>query len=514
MDADSVVEQVANLQILNQFLLSLFLLIPMVLVARTAVAGTRYSPILIIVVFGLTMGYVLVASGVSTPGLPEFSLIGLISRTTVIALTVSFFVGGQELRKIASGIKLDPDEMVAHSTEETVVGTGRTQLIFIVRSFFLLTGIEALYRLLPWVEVGELSRTYPILAYLGLVGGIIMIDYKAKVVNKRRYIRLGVAEILGILIILFGSYMTAEWIAQIIALPQIFFAMLFSASLGALLYRWRFGPTIRALLFAGIPVVLAANFMVGGSRIGEAFEITGMNAVLAYGFFGQMFWMFGGMTLLIWFAKTSNARNLAPGMAGSLSHSGLTGACTAGDLGGTAAVRAPIMINVPFFGHVFVFSILALSAQQDRLMFWPAAIIALIGIGVTVLALRTLRGANGQDAQEVKGLMQFSFGWQLCAVFGGFVLLSLSGMPLGFNAMAVSSSISHFGLFAATQGGMFGEDAAVLIPFIFSMPFLVHPLVFFMFGRAMENDGEMPRIPAYLIAALGLAGVLWAAIFA
>ena len=511
MDVDAVVAQVANLQILNQFLLSLFLLIPMVLVARTAVAGTRYSPILIIVIFGLTMGYTLVASGVSSPGLPEFSLIGLVSRTTVVALIVSFFVGGQELRKIAGGIRLDPDDMVVPSTEETVVGTSRTQLIFIVRSFFLLTGIEALYRLILGMDGGELSRAYPIVAYLGLIGGIIMIDYKAKVADKRRYIRLGVAEMAGILGILLGSYKIAVWIAPIIALPQIFFAMLLSASLGAVLYRWRFGPTIRALLFAGIPVVLAGNFMVGGSRIGEAFAITGMNAVLAYGFFGQVFWMFGGIALLMLFSRTGNVRNLAPGMAGALSHAGLTGACTAGDLGALAAVRTPIMINVPFFGHVLVFSLLALSVPQDRLLLWPAAIIVLTGLALTVVALRTLRGAAGDDNREVKGLMQFSFGWQLCAVFGGFVLLSVGSMPLGFTAVAVSSSISHFGLFAATQGGMFGGDKADLIPFIFSMSFLVHPMVLFMFGRAMENDGEMPRLPAFVVAAVGLIGLLWAA---
>lgn len=36
------------------------------------------------------------------------------------------------------------------------------------------------------------------------------------------------------------------------------------------------------------------------------------------------------------------------------------------------------------------------------------------------------------------------------------------------------------------------------------MPFLVHPLVFFMFGRAMERNGAMPT----LLAGLGLLGVL------
>lgn len=509
MDAVVLVEQIANLQILNQFFLSLFLLIPMVLVARTAVAGTRYSPILIIVIFGLTMGYVLVASGVSTPGLPQFSLIDLVSRTTIVALTVSFFVGGQELRKILGGIELDPDDMVVPSAEETVLGTGRTQLIFILRSFFLLIGIEALYRLIMGFSFSDLSRFYPVIAYLGLVGAVIMIDHKAKVTNKRLYIKMGLAEMIAILMILIASSVVAGLIKPVIALPQIFFAMIFAAGLGALLYRWRFGPTIRALLFAGIPVVLAANFMIGGSRIDDAFAITGMNAVLAYGFFGQMFWMFGGIALLMLFGKTGFARNLAPGMAGSLSHSGLTGACTAGDLGNTAAMRAPIMINVPFFGHIFVFSVLAMSAQRGSLMMWPSLIIVLVGIVLTVLSMRTMSRAEGKDAQEVKGLMQFSFGWQLCAVFGGFTILSLVNMPLDFTAMAVSSGISHFGLFAATQGGMFGAEASALIPFIFSMPFLIHPLVFFMFGRAMENDGVMPRTPVFVLAGIGLLGVLY-----
>lgn len=505
-----VVDQLASLQILNQFLLSLFLLIPMVLVARTAVAGTRYSPILIIVIFGLMMGYVLTASGVSTPGLPHFSLIDLVSRTTVVVLTVTFFVGGQELRKIMGGIQLPPDEMVIPSTEEVVLGTGRTQLIFIIRAFFLLIGIESLYRLILGQQAGPLSRFYPLLAYLGLVGSVIMIDHKAKVANKRRYIKMGLLEVVAVLAILLASQYIAVFIRSWIALPQIFFAMVISAALGAMLYRWRFGPTMRSLLFAGIPVVLAANFMIGGSRIGDAFAISGVNAILAYGFFGQMFWMFGGIALLMAFGKTNQARNLAPGMAGSLSHSGLTGACTAGDLGSVAALRAPIMINIPFFGHLFVFSILAVSAQRDGLMLLPSALVFLCGLAITVLALRTMRRANEKDAVEVRGLMQFSFGWQLCAVFGGFLALDLAGIPLPFTAMAVSSGISHFGLFAATQGGMFGPEAAALIPFVFSMPFLVHPLVFFMFGRAMERNGAMPALPAYLLAGLGLLGVLYA----
>lgn len=496
-----------GMEILNQFWLSLFLLVPMVLIARTVVAGTRYSPILIIVIFGLAMGYILVLSGVAGTGLPEFPLIDLISKTTIIALTVSFFVGGQELRKIISNLPSEQDDTVIHSNEETVMGTTRTHLVFIIRACFLLIGIEALSRLLLRQSSGALSSHYLLIAYMGLVAAVILIDYKATVTNKPRYIRMGVLEIIAIIAVLAASFHISQWIRPIIALPQIFFAMVVAASLGAIFFRWRYGPTIRCLLFAGIPVVLAGNFMIGGSRMGEAFSITGMNAVLAYGFFGQIFWMFGGIALLMFLGKTANVRNLAPGMAGALSHSGLTGACTAGDLGETASRRAPIMINIPFFGHVFVFSILAISAERGELWLAPSFLIVAVGIVFIVFAMRNLRRAGGSDQLEVKGLMQFSFGWQLCAVFGGLLMLSFTAMSMEYSAMATSSALSHFGLFAAVQGGMFGPEASGLIPFIFAMPFLVHPVVFFMFGKAMQRDGDMPTRTAAIIASIGAAGV-------
>lgn len=506
---ESLIEQITGLQILNQFWLSLFLVVPMVLIARTFVAGTRYSPILIIVIFGLVMGYFLVLSGVSTAGLPDFPLIDLISKTTIIALTVSFFVGGQELRKIIGNVQTEADTSVIYSTEETVAGTTRTHLVFIIRAFFLLVGIEALSRYILGSSTSLLSNYYILIAYMGLIASVILIDYKATVVNKPLYIRKGLVEILAILTILLLSFYISFYIRPIIALPQIFFSMILAASLGALFYKWRYGPTIRCLLFAGIPVVLAGNFLIGGSRILDAFAITGMNSVLAYGFFGQMFWMFGGIALLMFLGQTSNVRNLAPGMAGSLSHSGLTGACTAGDLGDTAAKRAPIMINVPFFGHIFVFSILAISAEMDKLWLIPSLLVVAAGVLFTFYAIKNLRNANGKDTLEVKGLMQFSFGWQLCAVFGGLTLLSLTAMSIDYSAMATSSALSHFGLFAAVQGGMFGSEAATLIPFIFAMPFLVHPLVFFMFGKAMTLDGEMPKMAVLTIALIGLAGVIY-----
>ena len=510
-----VLDLVIKMQVLNQLLLTSLLVIPMVLIARTVVAGTRYSPILIIVIFGLSMGFILVSSGIATPGLAEFPIVDFISKVTLIALIVTFFVGGQELRKLLGGKTVERDDSVVPSEREIVLGTNTTQMFFLVRTFFLLLGIEGINRMILGTGATDvLAKYYLIIAYIGFVGSVILIDPTATVKNKHQYIRKGLAEMATILVVLFISFHISMWIKPIIALPQIFFAMILSASLGAIYYNWCHGPSVRALLFAGIPVVLAANFMVGGSRIGEAFALTGMNSVLLYGFFGQLFWMFAGLALLIFLGKANHVRNLAPGMAGALSHSGLTGACTAGDLGAKAASRAPIMINIPFFGHVFVFSILAISAQRGSLTIGWALLIAAIGLALTVIALRTLNKGQGNDAAEVKGLMQFSMGWQLLAVFGGLIIVSLADMPFGYAVMAQSSALSHFGLFAAIQGGMVGETEAALIPFIFAMPFLVHPLVFGIFGRAMENEGKMPPRIILALATIGLIGILYAVLFA
>lgn len=505
-----LIQQMATLHVLNQIGLALFLLIPMVLIARTIVAGTYYSPILIIVVFGLSMGYVLSVTGVSEPGLHGFPIIGLISGTVIIVLTGIFFAGGQELRRLFGGIKIEQDQTFIPSEGEAIVGTKRTHLFSIIRAFFLLLGIGASTRLMLGDDDSYLSPYYPIIAYIGLLGGLIFVDLKDTIANKSLYIRKGAVEIAGILALLIFTYYVSLWIENMLPLPQIFFVMIFSSALGWLFYKWRFGPTARALLFAGIPVALAGVFVVGGSRVSEAFAIAGMGPVIAYGFFGQVLWMFGGIALLMFFSRIYHVRSLGPGMAGSLSHAGLTGACTAGDLGQVAATRAPIMINIPFFGHLILFPILAMSVEQSGLMVWPTIAAALVGVIVTVFALRTLRNANGNDLQEVKGLMQFSLGWQFTAIFAGIVFLHLSGMPLAHTAIAKASAISHFGLFAATHGGMFGPEAAGLITFIFAMPFLVHPLVFFMFGQGMGRKGEMPTIPAYILAVLGILGVIYA----
>lgn len=510
---DFVYDNFAIVHILNQYWLTLLLVISMVLISRTFVAGTRYSPILIIVVFGLLMGYIMVGTGLATPGLPQFPMVELTSRVTVTALMASFFVGGQEIRKIFANEKISPEEMVVPSSKELFLGTKATQFMFLIRGFFILTGIEAFRRLFIGHSSGlSLDEFYPLIGYIGLVASVILIDHRAQITNKAVYIRKGIAETAVIVLILYLAYHISVWIRPVIALPEIFFAMILSVGLGMVMVRWQFGPTIRSLLFAGIPIVLAANFMVGGSRIAEAFQLSGMTDVLSFGFFGQLLWMFGGLSILIWFGFANHIRNLAPGMAGALSHSGLTGACTAGDLGKQAAVRAPIMINIPFIGHIFVFSILAASATSGQLILSYTAIVVAAGLILTWISMKMMRKAGGRDHDEIRGLMVFSLGWQLVAVFGGLMLLDLSGMPLGDSVMANASAISHFGLFAAIQEGMFGPEAAGMIAFVFAMPFLVHPLVFGIFGKAAENEGVMPAKVVYSLALLGVAGVVYAMI--
>lgn len=134
---------------------------------------------------------------------------------------------------------------------------------------------------------------------------------------------------------------------------------------------------------------------------------------------------------------------------------------------------------------------------------------AAFGIILTGWALRNLRQSGGEDGREVKALLQFAFGWQLTAVFGGLLFLAAAGMEIGNAMMATSASLSHFGLFAAVQEGMAGPEAAGMTAFVFAMPFLVHPFVFFLFGRAMESGERMPAKPVYLLALVGLVGVVF-----
>lgn len=502
----------ADLTILNHFILTLLILLPIVLISRAVVAGTKYSPILIIVIFGLTLGLILEITGIAEPGLAAFPMVGFTSGVTITALIVTFFVGGQKLRNTFFKPKLPKEDDVILNDQEVVLGTKGTQLIFIVRSYFILVGIEALKRIVLGSS-SDLSTFYPLIAFFGIAGALIFIDSKAKISNKHQYLLRGVTEIVGILLVLVVSFYLSQLVKDVIALPQIFFAMVLSSSLGMYFSNWRSGPTFKALLFGGIPLVLAAVFLVGGSRLLEAFTLDGMLQVMAFGFFGQVFWMFVGMALLVFLGKQTSIDMVAPGMAGSLSHSGLTGACTAGDLGETAKELAPIMINVPFLGHLFVFTILAASATRGSLLLVPSILVVGVGAVLTYFALKALKEANNERAKQVRGLMLFSLGWQLVAVFGGFIMLDLAGASLAYQAMGNSSAISHFGLFASIQGGMFGEEAAGLISFIFAMPFLIHPFVFGIFGHAMEKNGEMPKKVIGILALIGIVGVLATLLF-
>ncbi|AIO19672.1 hypothetical protein KQ51_01798 [Candidatus Izimaplasma bacterium HR1] len=526
-------------EIFTHLVLTLAMLLVVVLIARSAVAGSKYSPILIIVVFGLALGMVLEMSGLATAGLTEFPVVGLTGGTTIIALIATFFVGGQKLRNTFWKPKTPKEDDVVLNEEEVILGTKGTQLIFLTRAFFILIGIISLYRIaymgldnmfnsIGWGDLLTYKETslddfYPLLAFFGVAVAIILIDSKAKIANKRVYLGRGVMEIIIILAILLGGLLISAVINPLIALPQIFFAMIISSTLGMVFSDWRPGPTMRALLFGGIPIVLAGVFITGGTRLLDAFQLDGMLQVMSYGFFGQLFWMFVGISLLVFVGKSNDVDILAPGMAGSLSHSGLTGACTAGDIGEVAKERAPIMINIPFFGHLFVFTILAISVTRSvemglkGFLLVPALIVVALGIALTYWALRTLRSANGVERKEIMGLILFSIGWQLVAVFGGFTLLYFAGMDLESAAMANSSAISHFGLFAAIQGGMFETvntsfSSVGLISFIFAMPFLIHPLVFGMFGKAMTNGGKMPKKALAILAILGILGVAFSLI--
>ncbi|MGL6259756.1 hypothetical protein [Vibrio sp. WXL103] len=505
-------EQVSHLYAFNHFFIALVALTIMVLVARTIVAGTKYSSLLVIVVAGLGLGALLVKTGMAQPGLGEFPVIVIAGQTTVIALIASFFVGGQEIKRLLAKENVEDNDtsFFQPSTKEVFMGTTSTQLTYIVRGFFLLIGIHAADVLLSGrTDSAILGDSYLLFAYICLSVGFIFIDSRAKSSNKALYIRKGVVEILAIIVVLNLSLVISKAIAPIIGLPQIFFAMILSSGLGMLLPKWKLGPTMNSLLFAGIPLVLSGGFLVGGSHMLEAFGIPGLQSVIVYGFAGQVFWMFGGLALLIFIGKANFLRNLAPGMAGGLSHSGLTGACTAGDFGSQAASRAPIMINIPFAGHIFVFTILAASAEAGYLMVGYTLPLIAAGAAFVFFSLKKLRNANGCEQTEVKGLMQFSLGWQIMAVFGSFTILSLAGMSLEHASMSASSGLSHFGLYAAVQEGMFGATAASLITFTFAMTFLVHPLVFGMFGKAAENGGVMAEKGVAILASLGAMGVLY-----
>ena len=206
-------------ELFNQLWLTLFLVIPMVLIARTVVAGSCYSPILIIVIFGLALGHVLVATGAAQPGLPGFTLLSLLSGTTVVVLAAAFFAGGQQLRRLFGALQVPPDDSMQPCTEETLLGTNRTQLMFVLRAVFLLLGIEAARRVFMGADSGPLVAYYPLIAYIGVLLAFILIDHKATLRNKREYLGRGMAEIGVLALLLLLAGLLAQTLRPLIALP-------------------------------------------------------------------------------------------------------------------------------------------------------------------------------------------------------------------------------------------------------------------------------------------------------
>jgi len=220
-------EELSHISAFNHYFLSMVVLVTMVLISRTIVAGTKYSSILVIVIFGLTMGALLVKSGMAGPGLSAFPTIVLVSQTTIIALIATFFVGGQEITLILSKQDLDDKILMIPSKDEVVLGTSRTQLFFIIRAFFILVGIETAHVLLSGRAFNfALGGSYLLFAYVSLVLAVILIDSRAELADKQIYIRKGVIEILAVILVLKISLQLAAWIGPMIALPQIFFAMI------------------------------------------------------------------------------------------------------------------------------------------------------------------------------------------------------------------------------------------------------------------------------------------------
>jgi hypothetical protein len=173
-------EELSHISALNHYFLTMVVLITMVLISRTVVAGTKYSSILVIVIFGLTMGALLVKNGMATHGLSEFPAIVLVSQTTIIALIATFFVGGQEIRRILSNQEMGDEIFMTPSKEEVVLGTSSTQLFFIIRAFFILIGIETAHGLLSGRSFNfALGGSYLLFAYVSLVLTVIFIDSRA-----------------------------------------------------------------------------------------------------------------------------------------------------------------------------------------------------------------------------------------------------------------------------------------------------------------------------------------------
>lgn len=160
-------ENLSYLVAFNHLFFSMVAVVIMVLLARTVVAGTKYSAVLMIVVFGLLMGTLFVESGLAQPGLGDFPVIVLLGQTTVIALIASFFVGGQEIRRLLMKQLGSVESLVEPGKHEVFVGTTSTQLVYVIRAFVLLMSIEMVSALISGRSGSHpLGESYMALAYV------------------------------------------------------------------------------------------------------------------------------------------------------------------------------------------------------------------------------------------------------------------------------------------------------------------------------------------------------------
>lgn len=499
--------------IVEHLFFSFGLLFLLILIARAVVARTDYSSVLILIVFGLAMGIVLTRSGITTPGIPELPLIDLINRSSVIALVVIFFNGGRELRKIFGDVPLPREEILAPSHREVFYGTNSSHLTLLIRSFFLLIGISGISRLLLGMSPDDpLQHYYPLMGYVSLIIALVLIDTKAIVQSRRHYIQRGIIEIFLLLGILIAANSLTLWQGNTIELPEILFIIILSSALGASMYNWQLGATFNALLFGGLPLVLTANFIVGGSLLEDSISKAGefdtsFIAALLYGFVGQLFWLFGGMSLIIWFGKNRYMRNLISGISGGLSHTGLLAASTAGEFGKMTAVRAAILSIISLFSYLFVTIIARLSMGRPIRIVVLTVLVILLGLAITAWSLKLLRRAENLESEEIRALMLFSFGWQMLALFGGVLIFQTFNIDASYGDTVQSANLSHLGLFAILQEGTTNGISGRLMPFIHAMPLLAYPILFWLFGNTINNQGKISTAAVRVISLLSVAGI-------
>ena len=507
----------AGSEFISQFLFSLVLTLLLLLVSRAVVAQTRYSSVIIVIVFALGMGVVLTRSGLTTAGIPELPLLNLLSRSTLIALIPIFFIGGQELRKIFGDIPYIKDEINTPSKIEVFYGTTTSQLTLLTRSFFLLIGIAGIKGLLLGYPANDpLARFYPLIGYISLISSLVIIDSKAIVQCRRQYVQRGIVEIFLILAIMIVANSLSVWQGNTISLPEILFIVMISTMLGGTMYSWQSGATFRALFYGGLPVALTASFIIGGSWMEGAFvsfdEIDrSFIGILTYGFFGQLFWIFGGMSLLIYIGHNRHIRNIVAGLSGALSHIGLLAAATAHEMGSIARTRAPIMTIITIFSYLLVTIVDRISLGSPHRIIIASILVILFGILITARSLWILKQSEDLETDEVRAIMLFSFGWQVIAIFSGILLLQIIEIKADFGTLAYSPSLSHIGLFAIFQEGMIHNMAGNITPFVYAMPFLAHPILFWVLGHAMNNRESLSTVASRItltLACLGLTGII------